>query len=248
MTAAPHERLGTPRVHLRTTASTNTVARKLAARGAPHGTLVTADEQTAGRGRQGRSWSAPVGAGLVCSWVIRADPLAPLLSLAAGVAVAELAGDGAMVKWPNDVLLDGRKLAGILVEGRPQERWAVLGIGINVALRPEQLPAELRARAATLGLTEADLEPTLARLCELLGRWLRASDAEVLAAVRSRDALRGGPMSWEGGVGIGAGIDGAGRLLVALPNGASVALDAGEVHLGQPTGHGPHPHQQSGSA
>ncbi len=133
---------GRPRVHLRRTESTNTVARELAARGAVHGTLVTAEQQTAGRGRQGRGWSAPPGTALLCSWVIR-DP-SPLLSLAAGVAVAELAGEAALLKWPNDVLIDGRKLAGILVEGRPQEHWAVLGIGINVALGIDQLPEDLQ--------------------------------------------------------------------------------------------------------
>ena len=226
--AAP--RLGTPRVHLRRTDSTNSVARDLAAGGARHGTLVTADEQTAGRGRQGRGWSAPLGASLLCSWVIR-DP-GPLLSLAAGVAVAELAGEAALVKWPNDVLIDQRKLAGILAEGRPQEGWAVLGIGINVALRPEQLPEDLRDRAATLGLTSADIEPTLSRLRDLLDRWLFADEREVLHAVRARDALRGRRISWDAGAGTGAGIDQAGRLLVALDDGSTVALDAGEVHLG----------------
>lgn len=226
-------RLGSPRVHLRRTDSTNTVARELAARGAPHGTLVTADEQTAGRGRQGRGWSAPPGASLLCSWVIRTPgPPAPLLSLAAGVAVAELAGEGALVKWPNDVLIDSRKLSGILVEGRPQEHWAVLGIGINVATALEQLPAELRDRAATLGLEPADHEPTLARLRDSLERWLSATDDEVLQAVRARDALRGRPLRWDGGAGTGAGIDEAGRLLVAQADGSRVALDAGEVHLG----------------
>jgi BirA family transcriptional regulator, biotin operon repressor / biotin---[acetyl-CoA-carboxylase] ligase len=234
VSAAQCARLGTPRVHLRSTGSTNTVARELAAAGAVHGTLVTADEQTAGRGRQGRSWAAPVGSSLVCSWVIR-DP-APLLSLAAGVAVAELAVQGARVKWPNDVLIDGRKLAGILVEGRPQERWAVLGIGVNVALRPEDLPLELRDRAATLGLTAAELEPTLARLRDRLEQWLSASDSEVLAAVRARDALLGRPVSWDGGSGTGAGIDQSGRLLVELPDGTRRALDAGEVHLGLGSG------------
>jgi len=222
--------LGSPRVHLRETESTNLVARDLAARGAPHGTLVTADLQTAGRGRQGRGWSAPPGASLLCSWVVR-DP-GPLLSLAAGVAVAELAGEQARVKWPNDVLIDQRKLAGILVEGRPQERWAVLGIGVNVALRPEQLPEELREGAATLGLETADIEPALARLRELLERWLEADDRDVLAAVRGRDALLGKPVRWDGGTGTGAGIDRDGRLLVALADGSSAALDAGEVHLG----------------
>lgn len=225
--------LGTPRVHLRLTQSTNSVARALAAGGAPHGTLVTAGEQAAGRGRQGRVWSAPPGTSLLCSWVIRdAGGFRPLLSLAAGVAVAELAGDQALLKWPNDVLIDGRKLAGILAEGRPQEHWAVLGIGINVALDPEQLPAEISDRAATLGLTAAEIEPTLARLRDGLERWLPASDAAVLAAVRTRDALRGQPVRWEGGSGTGAGIDDQGRLLVTLADGTRIALDAGEVHLG----------------
>lgn len=223
-------RLGTPRVHLRETDSTNTVARELAGRGAPHGTLITADQQTAGRGRQGRAWSAPLGASLLCSWVIR-DP-SRLLSLAAGLAVAELAGDSARVKWPNDVLIERRKLSGILVEGRPQERWAVLGIGVNVATRLEQLPAELRDRAATLGLAPADVEPTLARLRDNLERWLSAADGDVLQAVRALDALRNQPVRWTGGAGTGAGIDDGGRLLVALADGSSVALDAGEVHLG----------------
>ena len=222
--------LGSPRVHLRRTGSTNTLARELAVRGAGHGTLVTAEEQTAGRGRQGRGWSAPAGTALLASWVIR-DP-GRLLSLAAGVAVAELAGERAMLKWPNDVLVDGRKLSGILVEGRPQENWAVLGIGINVALELDQLPEELRDRAATLGLTTADIEPTLGRLQALLERWLPASDQDVLRAVSDRDALLGRPVRWEQGSGRGAGIDGAGRLLVACADGSSVALDAGEVHLG----------------
>src|SRR5579863_3685505 len=100
---APQRTLGRPRIHLRRTDSTNTVARELAAAGAPHGTLVTADEQTAGRGRQGRAWSAPPGTALLSSWVIR-EP-GGLLSLAAGVAVAELCGQPAQLKWPNDVLI-----------------------------------------------------------------------------------------------------------------------------------------------
>jgi BirA family biotin operon repressor/biotin-[acetyl-CoA-carboxylase] ligase len=224
--------LGCPRVHLRRTDSTNTVARELAARGVPHGTLVSAGEQTSGRGRQGRAWMAPAGCALLCSWVIR-DP-SGLLSLAAGVAVAELAGEHGLLKWPNDVLVDGRKLSGILVEGRPQERWAVLGIGINVALRPEDLPPEVRHRAATLGLAPTALEPTLERLQRLLERWLPAPAAEVLAAVRARDALLGRPVRWEHGSGTGAGIDDDGRLLVRLADGSITALDAGEVHLGLP--------------
>jgi BirA family biotin operon repressor/biotin-[acetyl-CoA-carboxylase] ligase len=220
--------LGAPRVHLRRTGSTNERARELAARGAPHGTIVTAGEQTAGRGRQGRTWSAPAGKALLCSLLLRDPPR--LLPLAAGVAVAEVAGDGALIKWPNDILIEGRKVAGILVEGRPQQRWAVLGIGLNVALRPEDFPPELREQAGTLGLDDEAIEPTLERLLAALELWLAASESEVLEAVRARDALLERPVRWAGGAGRGAGIDGDGRLVVATQDG-HVSLEAGEVHL-----------------
>src|SRR3954462_3377768 len=141
-------RLGRPRLHFRAIGSTNARARELAATGAPHGTLVTTDHQTAGRGRQGRGWVAPPGRALALSLVLRRPD--PLLSLRAGLAVADLAGARARVKWPNDVLLDGRKVAGILVEGRPQEGWAIAGIGGNAAPDLAQLPPEVRDRAATL--------------------------------------------------------------------------------------------------
>src|ERR1700736_2386715 len=154
--------LGTPRIHRRTTGSTSLDARELALAGAPHGTLVTAREQRGGRARQGRRWHAPAGDALLCSLVLREPPA--LLPIAAGVAVAELAGPEAMLKGPNDVLLHGRKVSGILIEGRPQERWSVLGIGVNVALRLEELPPELRASAGTLGLGRDAIEPALVRL------------------------------------------------------------------------------------
>jgi BirA family biotin operon repressor/biotin-[acetyl-CoA-carboxylase] ligase len=220
--------LGSPRLHLRRTDSTNERARQLATQGAPHGALVTAREQSAGRGRQGRTWTAPAGRALLCSLVLRDPPR--LLPLAAGVAVAELVGQQARVKWPNDVLLDDRKIAGILVEGRPQEGWAILGIGLNVALRREHFPPELRDRAGTLGLEPDAIEPTLQRLLRLLERWVGADPQTVLEGVRSRDALLGRPVRWAGGEGRGAGIDGEGRLLVDAEDGR-VALDAGEVHL-----------------
>lgn len=224
--AAP---LGRPRLHLRVTDSTNTRARALAAAGAPHGTLVTAGEQNAGRGRQGRTWSAPAGRALLASLVIR--PPGELLSLTAGVAVAEVAGAAARVKWPNDVLLDGRKVAGILVEGRPQEGWAVLGIGLNVALRPADLPAELRSTAGTLGLSPGEIEPLLARLLGVLDAWLARSPAEVLTAFAERDALRGEHVSWTGGAGRAEGVDEHGRLRVCGDDGTERMLSAGEVHL-----------------
>lgn len=221
--------LGSPRVHYRQIGSTNERARELATAGAPHGTLVTAAEQSAGRGRQGRRWTAPPGRALLCSLVIRDPPR--LLPLAAGVAVAEVAGAQARVKWPNDVLVDGLKVAGILVEGRPQEGWAVLGIGLNVALRKDDFPPELAGRAGTLGLQADAVQPTLERLLERLDQWLPAGSDAVLDAVRTRDALLDRPVRWAGGEGRGAGIDGEGRLLVATDDG-QIALDAGEVHLG----------------
>jgi BirA family transcriptional regulator, biotin operon repressor / biotin---[acetyl-CoA-carboxylase] ligase len=221
--------LGSPRLHLRRVTSTNDRARSLAASGAPHGTLVTAAEQSAGRGRQGRIWTAPAGRALLCSLVVRDPPR--LLPLAAGVAVAEVVGPDARVKWPNDVLLDGRKVAGILVEGRPQERWAVLGIGLNAALRAEDFPAELRDTAGTLGLEPAAIESVLAELLVALERWLAADAGAVLQAVRARDALLGAEVRWTGGAGRGGGIDGDGRLVVVTEAGRRVALDAGEVHL-----------------
>ncbi len=231
--AVPRRGLGQPRLHLRRTDSTNTRARELAARGAPHGTLVTAAEQTSGRGRQGRAWAAPPGRALLGSLVIRDPPR--LLPLAAGVAVAELVGPRARVKWPNDVLIEGRKVAGILVEGRPQESWAVLGIGINVALRAEDFPAELRQRAATLALAPDAIEPMLARLLLLLERWVAAPATAVLDAVRDRDALRGHRVRWSAGDGQADGIDEHGRLLVQTDRGPQ-ALEAGEVHLVTPPG------------
>lgn len=221
--------LGHPRVHLRQIGSTNLLAQELAQAGAPHGTLITAGEQIAGRGRQGRSWTAPPGTSLSCTWLIR-DPK-PLLSLAAGVATAEVCGEEAQIKWPNDILVAGRKVSGILVEGRPQAHWAVLGIGVNVALGPDDFPAELRDRAGTLGLSPAAVELTLQRLRAALEHWLEQPPEAVLQKVRARDALRGNTVSWDGGRGTAAGIDGEGRLLVELDSGDLAALGAGEVHL-----------------
>ena len=225
--------LGTPRLHLRRTDSTNERARALAAAGAVHGTLVTADEQTAGRGRQGRVWTAPPGRALLMSLVLREPPR--LLPLAAAVAVSDVveqAGSAALVKWPNDILVvDRRKVAGILVEGRPQERWAVLGIGLNVALSDDDFPAELRDHAGTLGLEPAAIEPLLGQLLDRLERWLQADPNELLSAWRARDALRGERIRWSGGEGVADGIDGEGRLIVRLDGGGQTELDAGEVHL-----------------
>ena len=222
--------LGRPRVHFRAIGSTNDHARALAAAGAPHGTLVTAGVQLAGRGRQGRTWTAPPGTALLLSLVVRdADPLLPLR---AGLAVADLAGRDARVKWPNDVLVDGLKVAGVLVEGRPQERWAVVGIGVNAALDLASLPDELRGRAGTLDRSRGELDAVLHELLRLLESRIAEPAAATLAALRERDALLGQPVRWAGGEGVGAGLDETGALKVRRADGTVVALDAGEVHLG----------------
>lgn len=236
--------LGSPRLHLRSTDSTNERARELAIAGAPHGTLVTAEQQSEGRGRQGRRWSAPPGSALLMSLLLRHPPR--LLPLSAAVAVCDVAGADALIKWPNDIVVLDQgaapvfgKLAGILVEARLQEDWAVLGIGINVAVRLEQLPGELQpgstapgARpAATMGLAPADIEPTLQALLGALEQRLEENAETTLEAWRARDALLGREVSWSGGSGIARGLDGTGRLVVERADGARSTLAAGEVHL-----------------
>ena len=225
--------IGTPRVHHRVTDSTNERAKALAAAGAPHGTLVTADEQTAGRGRQGRTWVARPGSAVLMSLVLR-DPRESL-PLAAAVAVAEAVPVDCLIKWPNDVLVDGRKLAGILVEGRPQDGWAVLGIGLNVSTPAADFPEELRDIATSLAAALPDppgTEAVLWALVERLRVRLASPLDEVLEEWRRRDALRGSEVHWDGGAGTAAGVDDDGSLLVDTDSGR-VALAAGEVHLGR---------------
>jgi BirA family transcriptional regulator, biotin operon repressor / biotin---[acetyl-CoA-carboxylase] ligase len=231
--------LGSPRLHLRTADSTNARAQRLAAAGAPHGTLVTAAEQTAGHGRQGRTWVTPAGRALACSLVLRDPPrLLPMLTALAVAEVAERfdrAGRAPTIKWPNDVLLGGRKVAGILAEGRPQEGWVVLGVGVNVAVEEDAFPPELRALATSLGRGPEDVEPLLAALLEALDRWLGATQEEAMDAYRARDALAGRAIAWNGGRGTALGVADDGRLRVRPDGGGSgeeLLLDAGEVHLG----------------
>jgi len=230
--------IGRPRVHHRVTDSTNERAKELALGGAPHGTLVTADEQTAGRGRQGRAWVAPAGKALLMSVVLRdLGGVQAYLPLAAALAVCEACEQSVPVrceiKWPNDVWVERRKLAGILVEGRPQEGWAVLGIGLNVSTAEGKFPDELRGLATSL--SAASGEPAspgevLARLLSALEARLDASPGEIVAKWRERDALRGQTVRWSGGEGTATGIDDSGALMVETSSGR-VTLDAGEVHL-----------------
>src|SRR5690349_3472199 len=152
---------GTPHRHYRVTDSTNERARALVEAGAPPGTVVTAREQTAGRGRRGRVWTAPEGKALLYSAILRPlDERHLLLPLSVPLAVCAAAealrpGIECQVKWPNDVWLEGRKLSGILIEAKPQEGWAVIGVGLNLTIAPEEFPPDLRQPAISLFGTEA---------------------------------------------------------------------------------------------
>jgi BirA family biotin operon repressor/biotin-[acetyl-CoA-carboxylase] ligase len=226
---------GFPRRHYRLIDSTNERARHLAAAGAPGGTVVTADEQTAGRGRQGRSWSAPAGKALLASVILR--PLGErhvLLPLAVPVAVCEaaerLASVRCEIKWPNDVWIEGRKCAGILIETKPQDGWAVIGVGVNLSIERSEFPPELRDRATSLGAA-ATPSAALAVLCERLGDWVDAGAPAVLEAFRARDGLRGRQIHWSQGEGTADGVDENGNLIVVTADGERLGLGAGEVHL-----------------
>ncbi len=255
---------GVPHRHYRRTDSTNIRARELAAAGAPHGTVVTATEQTEGRGRQGRAWTAPAGKALLYSAVLRplderhlTLPLAVPLAVCA--AVEELQpGTECKVKWPNDVWLDGRKLAGVLIEARPQDGWAVVGVGLNLSIATEEFPPELRETAASLfdpsvspfdpsqggrgrgrrslpAVAPPTPTPTALPASKVLSRhlahWVEADQTTVLSSWRERDALRGCEVAWDGGSGVADGVDDRGYLLVLTTDGDRVALGAGEVHL-----------------
>jgi BirA family transcriptional regulator, biotin operon repressor / biotin---[acetyl-CoA-carboxylase] ligase len=248
---------GEPHEHFERIDSTNTRARELAAEGAKHGTIVTAAEQTAGRGRQGRVWTAPPGKALLYSAVVRPlDERHLMLPLAVPLAVCEAAeelrpGLECGVKWPNDVLVDGRKLAGILVEARPQDGWAVVGVGLNLSISPEEFPPDLRATAVSIfdssagglegprrsngGESPSGPPQTPLTATEVLNRhlahWVEVEAETVLAAWRQRDALRGREVAWDGGSGVAAGVDDRGYLLVRTADGSHVAVGAGEVHL-----------------
>ena len=169
-----------------------------AARNLPIGSIVIADHQTAGRGRLERRWESPAGTALLVSFV-----LAPhrLLSLAAGVAAAEACGPDVRLKWPNDLLLDGRKLGGILVEATSQR--AVCGIGINLTWAPEG--------AAMLGELR---EEVFARLRSKIDQWTVAPDESILERWRELSATLGRRVRIDGAEGLAEDLGPNGELIV----------------------------------
>lgn len=220
--------------------STMDVASLLAHDGAAHGVVVTADEQTAGRGRRGTSWASPPGAGLYLSMIARPTGSLPLLTLAAGVAVREgvaaATGLAADLKWPNDLNVGRRKLAGILAEGLgigTPEQAVILGVGVNV--QPAAYPPDVSARATSIegelgkpidrGLLLAEiliaLWDRLARLGQSPGDILQAWRAASPSAVGTR-------VEWNGRNGVTAGLDDSGALLVNTSAGTERII-AGEL-------------------
>jgi BirA family biotin operon repressor/biotin-[acetyl-CoA-carboxylase] ligase len=199
---------------------------------------VTATEQTAGRGRQGRTWTAPPGRALLMSAVVRGlakrDALLPLaVPVAVADACDEFSAGAVGIKWPNDIWVGQRKVAGILLEGRPQEGWAVIGVGLNVGTADDDFPPELRDTATSLAIAsgrDPGVDAVLEAILAALDRRLADPPRSILAAWRDRDVLAGQSVRWNGGEGTAAGLDDSGALLVETANGR-VALDAGEVHL-----------------
>jgi BirA family biotin operon repressor/biotin-[acetyl-CoA-carboxylase] ligase len=240
--------LGAPLTCLDRCPSTSTLAIAAALEGAPEGATWVAEVQTAGRGRLGRAWHSPAGENLYLSVVLRPalrPPDAPALTLACAVAVAEaveaVTGLAPRVKWPNDLLLDGRKVAGILLEMRAEpERVAfvVVGVGLNVntATFPAPLDATATSLRAALGrpLRRA---PLGAEVLARLTRWTRRYVDDGLEAVRAPWLARATPIGEALQVrtpagtlqGTMAGLAPDGALLVALADGTVEAVHVGEI-------------------
>ena len=219
--------------------STQDEAVRLARAGAPEGTLVIAARQTHGRGRAGRTWFSPAGAGIYASIVLKpkAPPAQwPTLSVLAGVAVVEelrrLGIRDARLKWPNDALIGERKVAGILVQAEPDAGFAVLGLGLNVSLSGVEMPEGLSATDLETHLPAGtDLEEASARvLLNILKVYRHAiGDLQV-------DPQKVGPLLWTTGEvevagvrGRVAGVTPGGELWLIAEDGHAVAVSVGEV-------------------
>ena len=243
-------RLGLTLHYFEKIGSTNTQAREFAERGAAEGEVVIAETQTHGRGRLSRRWESPPFKNLSLSFILRprlSPRHAPQITLAAAVALVETAGSflprHPSIKWPNDILVDGKKLAGILTEaacdtGRVE--YVILGIGLNLNYRADAMPEELRHRATSM----ADLigrnvsrESVLVRLIQDLDRCYGELEESGFEALRPRweahFALRGQRVQVEVGgqtvIGLAQGIDREGALIVEDEQGQRRSIVAGDV-------------------
>jgi BirA family biotin operon repressor/biotin-[acetyl-CoA-carboxylase] ligase len=244
--------LGKPIHLLAETTSTNDEAKRGAKGGEAHGAVWVAESQTAGRGRQGRAWVSPRGENLLFSVLLRLGcpparlpPLALVAGLAARDAIARAApGVEVRIKWPNDVVVGGKKIAGVLVEAILQGsrvEAVVVGIGVNVHTR--DFPEDIAARATSLALVSRqppDRGEVLADVLSGLDRDVELVASRGLGLVHARltsaDALRRERVTSESGSGVAEGIDLEGRLLVRDDAGILARWGAGEVHLARAAG------------
>jgi len=227
--------IGSPRTHAEETESTQL----LLGPDDPEGAIATTDHQTGGRGRRGRTWVEAPGTAVLVSVLLRPPPgrVAPQLSLVGGLAAAMAAEDAlglaAQLKWPNDVMVDRRKVAGVLAEAR--DGVVVLGIGINVNQTREQLPLDARVSTASLRTVdgrERDREQVLglllAHLDRLYDAWREGGLDAVYEDLGARDFLRGRRVTVDGAAGTAQMITRDGRLAVATDSG-TIEVESGEV-------------------
>ena len=246
------KRIGNAPHLLQVVDSTNDEAAALATRGAPEGAVVIADAQLRGRGRMGRRWASPGGVGLYLSVILR-PPIqpheAPALTLLGGVAVADAievaTGVVAGIKWPNDLMLRGRKVAGILGEMAAEAsslRHVILGIGINVNQDQTDFEGELRQTATSLRIEvggAVDRSGMARSLCESLDEWydrfLTDGVSPIVESVRQRCLTLGRAVTARSGdqevSGLAVELNGAGALVIRDASGGLHRLFAGDVTL-----------------
>lgn len=245
----PDAWLGSVRIELEVCASTNDIALHHAKEGAAHGTVVIADAQTAGRGRLGRTWASPPGTNIYLSAIVRAKrtaaELAPMtLAIGIGVcdAVREAGAAGATLKWPNDVVVPlgrgAKKVAGILCEVAG-DGCVVAGIGVNVNVRANELPAEIAARATSIAEVRGEpvdrerfLESLLAEVGPWIDRFLKGGVGAIATEWEARMAgdllLR---IERDGVTGTAIGLDRDGALKLRDANGVIHRIHAGDVAI-----------------
>lgn len=227
-------------------ASTQDLVRGAASEGAPEGFIAVADHQTDGRGRRGRTWADEPGESLMFSLLLRPDaPTEALASLAlvVGVGIAEALPVPARVRWPNDIVSGGAKLAGILIELETPPgggRYVIVGVGINANTPPERLPATDRLPATSLLAETGAPQDRLALLHDVkdgieaaYDTWAEHGFGSLRGRFAALDDLAGRDVVLQLGnetlAGTAVGVDDGGRLIVRLPDSSERRLDAGEV-------------------
>ncbi|MCJ7603555.1 MAG: biotin--[acetyl-CoA-carboxylase] ligase [Desulfobulbaceae bacterium] len=254
--AGSPELSGHPLIMLAETVSTNSDALQLGRKGAPSGAVVIARSQTGGRGRLGKAWLSPAGSGLYFSMLMRpslAPADLPKITLAAGVAlcraVCRFCHPAPMIKWPNDLLIDGKKCGGILTEsefGKDMPPVVVLGIGLNVSTPPAAFPEELRGKVTSLSQHSREticrttlLKNILAAIDTIMARMEGGDFAGILDEWRSFDATKGRRLTWvttgrQAITGISLGPDNEGRLHIRDDQGRTHEVLSGDIRLQSP--------------